>query len=146
MGLEEAPTISERAGNQQTSGQVAKTVEERQRQRLSLAQKLRLVNLAEHYRPTEASRELGVGRDTVYYWRRRYQEGGSEALRTRPRGKAEPRTVTPEVKQRLLELKAENPKRSSAKVARLFEEESKLRIHRTTVWSVLNKGAPRSSP
>jgi transposase len=121
------------------------TVEERQRRRLSLPEKLRLINLAEHYGPSEAARELGVGRDTAYYWLKRYKEGGSEALGPRPRGKAEPRTVTPLVRKRLLELKDEQPKRSSAKVARLYEAESKLRIHRTTVWSVLKKGEPPSS-
>lgn len=123
-----------------------RTIEERARRRLTYAQKLRLVNLAQHYGPTEAARQMEVDRQTVYLWLKRYEEGGSENLRTRPRGKQEPRTVTPEVRDRLLELKAENPKRSSAKVGRLYEQESKLRIHRTTVWSVLKKGEQQSSP
>ncbi len=125
---------------------VQKTVEERTRRRLTFAEKMRLVNLAQHYGPTEAARQMEVDRQTVYLWLGRYEEGGSENLRTRPRGKQEPRTVTPEVRQRLLELKAQNPRRSSAKVGRLYEQESKLRIHRTTVWSVLKKGGQQSSP
>ena len=137
QGLEEARAISELGDKQ--------TVEERQRRRLQFAEKLRLVNLAHHYGPTRAAQEMGVGRDTVYYWLGRYEAGGSENLRTRRRGKQEARTVTPEVRERLLALKAEQPKRSSAKVARLYTEESGLRIHRSTVWAVLKKGAPKSN-
>jgi transposase len=121
-------------------------VEERTVRRLSLAEKLRVVNLARHYGPGEAARQMEVDRQTVYLWLGRYEEGGSEALRSLPRGKQEPRTVTPEVKARLLALKEENPKRSSPKVARLYEEESGLRVHRTTVWAVLKKGGHQSSP
>lgn len=106
---------------------------------------MRLVNLVFHYGPSVAAREMDVTRDTAYHWMARYEEGGTENLRTRPRGKAQPRTVTPEVRQRLLELKEENLKRSAAKVARLYQEESGLKVHRTTVWSVLKKGEHRSS-
>ena len=120
-------------------------VEERSRRRLSLAEKLRLVNLAQHYGPSEAARQMEVDRQTVYLWVGRYERGGSQALASLPRGKQEPRTVTPEVKARLLELKGENPKRSSPKVARLYQEETGLKIDRTTVWAVLKKGGCQSS-
>ncbi len=123
-----------------------RTVEERRVRRLSFAEKLRLVNLAEHYGPSEAARQMEVDRQTVYHWVERYQAGGSQALQSLPRGKQEPRTVTPEVRKRLLEIKDENPQRSSPKVARLYQEETGLKIHRTTAWSVLRKGGQRSSP
>ena len=123
-----------------------RTVEQRAVRRLTFAEKLRLVNLAEHYGPSEAARQMEVDRQTVYLWLGRYEQGGSQALGSLPRGKQEPRTVTPEVRARLLELKNENPKRSSPKVARLYEQESGLKIHRTTVWAVLKKGGRQSSP
>ena len=100
-----------------------------------------MVNLAFHYGVTAAARGMEVARDTVYYWQGRYEEGGTENLRARPRGKAEPRTVTEEVRERLFELKGENPKRSTAKIARLYEEERGLKIDRSTVWRALKKGA-----
>lgn len=105
-----------------------------------------MVNLALHYGPSQAARTMQVSRDTAYYWLKRFEEGGSDALVARPRGKSEPRTLTAEVRQRLLELKAQNPARSAAKVGRLYEEESGLRVHRTSVWAVLKKGARQSSP
>lgn len=120
-------------------------VDERTVRRLSLAEKLRLVNLARHYGPSEAARQMEVDRQTVYLWLGRYEQGGSDALSSLPRGKQEPRTVTPEVKARLLGLKRENPRRSSPKIARLYEDESGLKVHRTTVWAVLKKGEHQSS-
>ncbi len=125
---------------------ISKSVSERRRRRLSFAEKMRLVNLALHYGPQAAAQELEVCRDTVYYWLARYEQGGTENLRPKPRGKATARTVTPQVRQRLMQLKEENPKRSAAKVARLFEAETHKGIHRGTVWAALKKGAPRSSP
>lgn len=121
-------------------------VGERRIRRLNLAEKLRLVNLAQHYGPSEAARQMEVDRQTVYLWLGRYEGGGSAALASLPRGKQEPRTVTSDVKARLLALKGENPKRSSSKVSRLYEEESGLRVHRTTVWTVLKKGGRQSNP
>ncbi len=125
---------------------ITRSKEQRRRRRLTFAEKMRVVNLALHYGPTEAAREMEVSRDTVYLWLGRYEEGGTENLRTRPRGKSEPRTVTPEVRERLMALKEENPKRSAAKVARLYQEESGLKVHRGTVWATLKKGGHRSSP
>lgn len=133
FGLEEAQAISG-------------SIDEKIRRRLTFSEKMRLVNLTSHYGISAAAREMEVSRDTVYLWLGRYEEGGSENLRTRPRGKAEPRTLTPKVRQRLLGLKEENPKRSAAKVARLYEEESGLKVHRATVWAVLKKGGRTSSP
>jgi transposase len=114
---------------------------ERARRRLTCAEKRRLVNLAQHDGVTEAARALEVRRDTVYYWLRRFEEGGSENLRPRPRGAGTPRSVPPEVRARLLALKEENPQRSAPKVARLYQQESGQRLHRVTVWTVLKKGA-----
>ncbi len=114
---------------------------ERARRRLTFAEKMRLVNLAQQYGVTEAARALEVRRDTVYYWLRRFEEGGSENLQPRPRGAGKPRSVPPAVRDRLLALKAENPQRSAPKVARLYQQESGQRLHRVTVWAVLKKGA-----
>jgi transposase len=124
---------------------ITRSIEQRRKRRLTFAEKMRLVNLALHYGPSEAARELEVSRETVYLWLGRYEEGGSENLRSRPRGKSEPRTVTPEVHERLMALKKENPKRSAAKVARLYQEECGLKVHRGTVWAKLKKGGHRSS-
>jgi transposase len=102
---------------------------------------MRLVNLARQYGPTAAARELEVSRDTVYHWLARYEQGGTESLHPRPRGKPLPKTVTPEVGERLAALHAENPRRSAAKVARLYEAETRRPLHRSTVWAVLKKRA-----
>jgi len=100
---------------------------------------MRLVNLARQYGPAAAARELAVSRDTAYRWLARYEEGGTENLHARPRGKPLPKAVTPQVAERLAALHAENPRRSAAKVARLYEAESGQPVHRSTVWAVLTK-------
>jgi transposase len=111
----------------------------RQRRRLTFAEKLRLVNLARHAGPSATARALQVSRDTVYHWLTRYEEGGTENLHARPRGKPVPKTVTPAVADRLGALHAENPRRSAAKVARLYEAQTQQSVHRSTVWAVLKK-------
>ena len=100
---------------------------------------MRLVNLARQYGPTAAARELRVSRDTAYRWLMRYEAGGTENLQTRPRGKPLPKSVTPAVAARLVALHAENPRRSAAKVARVYEAQTQQPIHRSTVWAVLKK-------
>ncbi len=60
--------------------------------RPTFPEKMRLVNLARSYGVTAATEEMGTSRKTVYYWLRRYEEGSTENLRVKPRGKAEPHT------------------------------------------------------
>lgn len=109
---------------------------------LSFAQKMRLVNLALSYGPEAAAREMAVNPSTAYKWLKRYEEGGAENLKTRPRGKPRERKVTQEVQAKLLELHQENPVRSAAKVARLYEETTGNKLHRNTVLVTLKKVVP----
>jgi transposase len=107
---------------------------------LTFPQKMRLVNLALSQGPEAAAREMGVNPSTAYKWLKRYEEGGTQNLKSRPRGKPREKKVTQEVEARLLDLHQENPARSGAKVARLYAEEGGLKLHRNTVLAVLKKG------
>jgi transposase len=105
-----------------------------------------VVNLARHAGPTAAARERPVSRGTVYHWLARYEAGGTENLHPRPRGKPLPQTVTPAVAKRLVALHAENPRRSAAKVARIYEAETQQPLQRSTVWAVLKKTRAAKPP
>ena len=110
------------------------------KKQLTFPQRMRLVNLALSHGPEAAAREMAVNPSTAYYWLKRYEEGGTQELKSRPRGKARERKVTQEVEARLVALHQENPSRSAAKVARLYEEEEGIRLHRNTVLLTLKKG------
>jgi len=115
------------------------------KKQLTFPQRMRLVNLALSHGPEAAAREMALNPSTAYYWLKRYEEeryeeGGTQELKSRPRGKARERKVTQEVEARLVALHQENPSRSAAKVARLYEEEEGIRLHRNTVLLTLKKG------
>lgn len=66
--------------------------------------------LSGEYSMSELALEYEVSRKTVYKWVGRYREGGSSALEDRSRAAHfHPNKVSPEVEQRVLELKAARP-------------------------------------
>jgi hypothetical protein len=67
-------------------------------------------------------------------------QGYSENLP--PRGRPREKKLTQEVQADLLELHQDNPRRSAAKVARLYEEKGGVKLHRNTVLAVLKKVGP----
>ena len=51
-----------------------------------------------------------VAESTVRHWLRDYQRGGFDALKPRPRAdRGEPRSLSPELSERLVQIKEENP-------------------------------------
>jgi transposase InsO family protein len=84
--------------------------------------------LSGEYSMSELALEYEVSRKTVYKWVGRYREGGSSALEDRSRAAHfHPNKVSPEVEQRVLELKAARPlwgaPKLRAKLLQLIGEE-----------------------
>lgn len=81
--------------------------------RRSLAERARIVLLSQEGLSAAAIGEkLGVARLTVYKWRRRFQEGGLEALADRPRP-GQPRKLTAEKTEEILRLTTQRIPRES---------------------------------
>ncbi len=82
--------------------------------RRSLAERAKILLLSQEGLSAAAVGEkLGVARLTVYKWRRRFQEGGLEALSDRPRP-GQPRKLTADITEKILRLTTQHiPKEST---------------------------------
>lgn len=84
------------------------------------AAEMRRITSATHDIPG-TSRER-VAESTVRHWLRDYQRGGFDALKPRPRAdRGEPRSLSPELSERLVQIKEDNP----ALAVRLIIEQAK---------------------
>ena len=71
----------------------------------------------------------GIARETGYYWLRRYQQGGLEALRDRSRGPLRHPNQTPErIERAVLELRRERMSWGPRKLKRVLEREWPERV------------------
>jgi transposase-like protein len=109
---------------------------------LTFPERMRLVNPALGRDPEATARAMGENPSTTYHWLKCYKAGGTESLRGLPRGKPREKKVTQEVHSRLHKLHQENPSRSAAKAASLYEAEVGRKLHRNTVLLALKKGDP----
>lgn len=77
---------------------------------------------------TELCQVYGIARETGYYWLRRYQQGGLEALRDRSRGPERHPNQTPEwIERAVLELRREHMSWGPRKLKRVLEREAPQR-------------------
>jgi len=88
-------------------------------------QRVREITAATHYQPGRGP--LRISERTIYGWLRLYHEGGIEALRPRRRkdgGRS--RKLDRETLDRAVELRQENPKRTTATLLDILEREKTL--------------------
>lgn len=87
------------------------------------AEMQRIVNL-EHTIP--GSTRIRVAESTVRHWLRAYERGGFEALKPKPRADSgEPRSLRPELAERLMQIKEDNP----TLAVRLVIEQARAQKH-----------------
>ena len=93
--------------------------------RRSLAERAKIILLSQKGLSAAAiGDKLGVARLTVYKWRRRFQEGGLEALSDRPRP-GQPRKLTVDKTEEILRLATQRiPKESTHWSLRLMAHAS----------------------
>jgi transposase InsO family protein len=108
------------------------------KQEARVVERFRIIEVAQRESVTEAARQFGCSRTTVYKLMARYREGGLGALVNRPRGPREP--IPEEVVELVVELKTSAPHRASSKVRQLLEERYGMRLSRQSIWRIL---APR---
>lgn len=71
-----------------------------------------------------------VAESTVRHWLRAYHQGGFDALKPRPRAdRGEPRSLTPLVSERLVQLKEENPKQPIKRIIETVKREQLIDEH-----------------
>lgn len=101
-----------------------------------IAERFKIVQIAEEESVSEAARRGECSRTTVYKLVARYRRGGLAALANRPRG---PRLPVPEeVAELVVALKTGAQHRSSTKVQQLLEERYDIRLSRQSIWRVLS--------
>ena len=70
----------------------------------------------------KACQEAGVSRSTFYYWRKRFLEGGYDALaEVRSHAPENPRRIAPEIAKEVVELKRANPTWGKRRISRHIE-------------------------
>lgn len=106
------------------------------RQEAKVVERLRIIEAAQQESVTEAAREHGCSRTTVYKLIARYRQGGLAALMNRPRGPREP--IPAEVVELVVELKAAAPHRATSKVQQLLRERYGIKLSRQSIWRILS--------
>jgi len=106
------------------------------RQEAVVVERFRVVEAARREGVSEAARMFECSRSTVYKLMERYEQGGLEALVSRPRGPREP--VAEELMELVVELKVHGPHRSTSKIQQLLAERYGQVVSRQTVWRVLS--------
>lgn len=113
----------------------------------ALAQRARIVlSAAEGKTSSEIARQLGIGRDTVGRWRKRFVAGGVEALLDEPRCGA-PRTIGDEDVERVVRMTLEErPKNSTHWSTRSMAEASGMtQTAVVRIWKAFGLQPHRSS-
>src|SRR5688572_9336209 len=78
------------------------------RAELRLRFKLAVLEYANHFGVAETCQEFNVARSSFYRWRQRYDEAGKSGLeRKKPVAHRHPRQTSPEVVEKILELRCE---------------------------------------
>jgi len=107
---------------------------------LQAASRLNVLKLAEKLgNVSEACRQLGANRRSVYTWRRRYQAGGIEGLVDRPPiHKSHPQTTPEAVVERIKELALLYPEQGCNRHQQTLAQEG-IRISANAVQRILNR-------
>ena len=113
----------------------------RRREPYSGEVKLRAVrlHLEEGYPLASIGRELGVSKDTIYLWVKRYRSEGEDGLKPRPWGSNRIERMHPAVKARIVEVKEEHPGFGIKKIAQVLKRAFFLRASPETVRRTLKE-------
>ena len=76
---------------------------------LGVRLKLAVIEYADQFGVTEACREFKVPRASFYHWKQKYEKAGRSGLyRERPVAYRHPRKISPEVVEKILEIRTEH--------------------------------------
>jgi transposase InsO family protein len=113
------------------------------------------LHLEEGFSLSTVSEELGLSKNTLWDWVKRYRESGEDGLRSRfkGRGSGKPK-LAPAVKQKIVEIKKEHPAFGVKRIAQVLRRVFFLRASRETVRRTLHqqslipaeKRKPKRSP
>ncbi|SMD14079.1 Winged helix-turn helix [Desulfocicer vacuolatum DSM 3385] len=109
--------------------------------KLTVKEKLMLLELATVDTVSAACAYMNVSRDTYYRIKKAYDEGGVEALAPKYRRVPNLKNrVADEVEENVLKLSAENPEFGKKKISRILKEQGHS-ISPNTVKAVLERNA-----
>lgn len=92
--------------------------------------------------PTKASEETGIPLSTIYYYLKRFREGGGdiESLTDKSHAnQSHPRWLTQEDKDKVIQYKLQHPHLSSRQIAEDLAREGNLKLHYRTVVNMLKE-------
>lgn len=106
----------------------------------SFEERLRAVklHLEEGFTQEMVGQEMGISSAAVYKWTRQYRLQGEEALKSQGRGKRRPKMPEP-VRQKILELKQEEPTRGIKRISQLLRRVFFLKASAETVRRTLKE-------
>ena len=90
--------------------------------------------------PKKASKETGIPLSTIYYYLKRFQEGGGniESLSDKSHAnQSHPRWLRQEDKEKIVQYKLQHPHLSSRQIAEDLAGEGNLKVHYRTVGNIL---------
>jgi transposase len=120
------------------------------REELRVRLKLVVLELAHHLGVTKACREFDVPRSSYYRWKQKYEKVGQSGLyRERPIAYHHPRKTSPEVVEKILELRREY-QFGALRIKYYLDRYHGIKISESTVSRVLkrmgSRGCPRPLP
>ena len=123
-----------------------KEAEEELRVRLKLV----VLELADHLGVTKACREFNVPRSSFYRWKQKYErEGRSGLYRERPVAYSHPRRTSPEVVEKILEIRTEH-QFGALRIRYYLDRYDGIKISESTVSRVLKSHGlgrlPKTAP
>ncbi|MFC1718639.1 helix-turn-helix domain-containing protein [Candidatus Poribacteria bacterium] len=92
--------------------------------------------------PKQTSKETGIPLSTIYYYLKRFQEGGGniESLSNKSHAnQSHPRWLTRVDKDKVVQYKIQHPHLSSRQLAKALDQEGILQIHDRTVSNILKE-------
>jgi transposase len=111
---------------------------------LNVTQKYELIRpiLKGEKKPKQVSEEKGIPLSTIYYYLKRFRDGGGniDSLTNRSHANhSHPRWLTREDKDKVIQYKLNHPHLSSRQLAKALAKESILEIHHRTVSNILKE-------
>ena len=120
------------------------------REELRVRFKLTVLELASHIGVTKACREFNISRSIFYFWKQKYDnEGRSGLYRKKPIAYNHPRKTSPEVIEKILELRAEY-QLGALRIVYYLDRYHGIKISESTVSRVLKSHGvsqlPKTAP
>ena len=107
------------------------------REELRVRFKLAVLEYAKHFGVTETCREFNIARSTFYEWKQKYdREGRAGLYRQKPVAYSHPRKTSPEMVEKILELRREH-QIGALRIAYYLNRYHGIKISESTVTRVL---------